>query len=95
MSFVRQYGTKVYYGDASRLELLQAAHADRAVAFVLAIDDVEASVRAAEVVRRHFPDLKIYARARNRAHAYRLMELGIDVVWRETFLIRSTWRAKC
>ena len=86
VSFVREYGSKVYYGDASRLELLQAAHADRAVAFVLAIDDVEASVRAAEVVRRHFPDLKIYARARNRAHAYRLMELGIDVVWRETFL---------
>ena len=76
----------MYYGDASRLELLQAAHADRAVAFVLAIDDVEASVRTAELVRRHFPNLKIYARARNRSHAYRLMELGIDVVWRETFL---------
>ena len=86
VSFVRNYGNQVYYGDASRLELLQAAHADRAVAFVLAIDDVEASVRTAELVRRHFPNLKIYARARNRSHAYRLMELGIDVVWRETFL---------
>lgn len=86
VSFVRNYGNQVYYGDASRLELLQAAHADRAVAFVLAIDDVEASVRTAAVVRRHFPNLKIYARARNRSHAYRLMELGINVVWRETFL---------
>jgi voltage-gated potassium channel Kch len=86
VNFVRNYGSKVYYGDASRLDLLLAARADRAVAFVLAIDDVAASVRTAEVVRRHFPHLKIYARARNRQHAYRLMELGISVVWRETFL---------
>jgi glutathione-regulated potassium-efflux system protein KefB len=86
VSFVRNYGSKVYYGDASRLDLLLAARADRAVAFVLAIDDVAASVRTAEVVHRHFPHLKIYARARNRQHAYRLMELGISVVWRETFL---------
>lgn len=86
VSFVRNYGAQVYYGDASRLELLLAAHAEQAVAFVLAIDDVEASVRTAEVVRRNFPHLKIYARARNRTHAYQLMELGISVVWRETFL---------
>jgi len=86
VGFVRNYGNQVYYGDASRLELLHAAHAERAIAFVLAIDDVEASVRTAEMIRRHFPNLKIYARARNRSHAYRLMELGIKVVWRETFL---------
>jgi glutathione-regulated potassium-efflux system ancillary protein KefC/glutathione-regulated potassium-efflux system protein KefB len=86
VNFVRNYGSKVYYGDASRLDLLLAARADRAIAFVLAIDDVAASVRTAEVVRRHFPHLKIYGRARNRQHAYRLMELGISVVWRETFL---------
>ena len=53
---------------------------------MLAIDDVTASVRTAEVVRKHFPNLKIYARARNRQHAYRLMELGISVIWRETYL---------
>jgi glutathione-regulated potassium-efflux system protein KefB len=86
VEFVRNYGSKVYYGDASRLDLLQAARVDAAIAFVLAIDDVAASVRTAEVVRKHFPNLKIYARARNRQHAYRLMELGISVVWRETFL---------
>ena len=86
VNFVRNYGSKVYYGDASRLDLLLAARADRATAFVLAIDDVAASVRTAEVVRRHFPQVKIYARARNRQHAYQLMELGISVVWRETFL---------
>ena len=86
VDFVRQYGSKVYYGDASRLDLLHAAKADAADIFVLAIDDVEASVRTAEVVRRHFPHLKIFARVRNRQHAYRLMELGIAVVWRETYL---------
>jgi glutathione-regulated potassium-efflux system ancillary protein KefC len=86
VNFVRQYGAKVYYGDSARLDLLQAARAEAAEIFVLAIDDVEASVRTAEMVRKHFPHLKVYARVRNRQHAYRLMELGITPVWRETFL---------
>ena len=86
VDFVRQYGSKVYYGDASRLDLLHAARADKAEIFVVAIDDVEASVRTAETVRRHFPHLRIFARVRNRAHAYRMMEIGIPVVWRETYL---------
>ena len=83
---VRRFGSKVYYGDASRVELLLAAKADKARLFVLAIDDVEASIRTAETVRRHFPGLKIYARARNRFHAYRLMDLGVELFERETFL---------
>ena len=82
---VRRFGRKVYYGDASRLDLLRAAGADRANVFVLAIDDVEASILTAETVRRHFPQLKIYARARNRFHAYRLMDLGCELIERETF----------
>ncbi|MBK8175870.1 MAG: cation:proton antiporter [Rhodospirillales bacterium] len=86
VNFVRNYGSQAYFGDASRLDLLIAAGAERAVAFVLAIDDVEASVRTARVVRENFPNLAIYARVRNRAHAYQLMELGVSVVWRETFL---------
>jgi monovalent cation:proton antiporter-2 (CPA2) family protein len=86
VDFVRNYGSQVYYGDASRLDLLHAAGIDRAAAFVLAIDDPGASLRTAETVRQHFPGLPIFARARNRQHAYRLMELGISVVWRETFL---------
>src|SRR4029078_3537041 len=52
--------------------------------FVLAIDDVEASIRTAEIVRHNFPDLKIYARARNRFHAYRLMDLDCERIERET-----------
>lgn len=81
---VRRYGNKVHYGDASNLETLRAAGAAHAKVFVLAVDDIEASMRAAETVRRHFPDLKIVARARNRRHEYHLMDLGIEYIYRET-----------
>ncbi len=86
VDFVARYGNKVYYGDASRLDLLHAAEADKAKIFVLAIDDVDASLRTAAIVRQHFPHLKVCARARNRKHAYQLMDLGIEVIRRETFL---------
>ena len=86
VDFVRRFGNKVHYGDASRLDLLRAAKTDKARIFVLAIDDMESSLRTAETVRRNFPDLTIYARARNREHAYRLMEVGVTVLQRETFL---------
>ncbi|HSN38741.1 MAG TPA: monovalent cation:proton antiporter-2 (CPA2) family protein [Burkholderiales bacterium] len=85
VDFVRRFGNKIYYGDASRLELLQAAQAGQARLFVLAIDDVEASVKTAAVVRRHFPQLPILARARNRVHYFRLRDLGIKTIYRETF----------
>jgi glutathione-regulated potassium-efflux system protein KefB len=85
IDFIRKFGNQVFFGDASRLDLLRAARADAARIFVLAIDDVEASLRTAEVVRAHFPHLVILARARNRQHAYRLRGLGITRVIRETF----------
>src|SRR5450631_437163 len=74
VDFLRRFGNQVFYGDASRLELLRSAHAENAQVFVLAIDDVESSVKTAELIRKHFPHLKIFARARNRQHAFRLME---------------------
>src|SRR5882757_1207755 len=77
VDFLRQFGNQVFYGDASRLELLRSAHAENAEVFVLAIDDVEASVRTAELIRKHFPNLKIFARARNRQHAFRLLDLDV------------------
>jgi monovalent cation:proton antiporter-2 (CPA2) family protein len=86
VDFLRRFGNKVFYGDASRLELLRAAHADNAEVFVLAIDDVEASVRTAELIRKHFPHLKVFARARNRQHAFRLMDLNVRYVIRETLV---------
>jgi len=86
VDFVRKFGAKVYYGDASRLELLESAKTGDAKLFVLAIDDVEASVKTAALVRKHFPDLPILARARNRVHYYRLRDLDIDAIERDTFL---------
>jgi len=86
VDFVRRFGSKIYYGDASKPELLRAAGAADARIFVLAIDNVEASMRAAKVVRHNFPNLTIYARARNRHHAHLLMELGITHIVRETLL---------
>ena len=85
VDFIRRFGSEIYYGDASRLEILEAARTDRARAFVLAIDDMDASLRTAELVRRHYPDIPVYARARNRTHVHKLMDLGVTVIERETF----------
>ncbi len=85
LDFFAQFGEKVYFGDASRLDLLRAARADKAAILVIAIDELEASIRCAEIAKQHFPHLKIFARARDRLHAYRLLDLGIARVWRETF----------
>jgi len=84
VDFVRRFGGKLYYGDASHVDLLRAAHADRARVFAIAVDDVEASLRIAGTVRRHFPRLKVLARARNRNHAHRLMDAGATFIVRET-----------
>ena len=86
VDFLRRFGNQVFYGDASRLELLRAAHAENAQVFVLAIDDVEASVKTAQLIRQYFPHLKIYARARNRQHAFRLMDLDVRYIIRETLV---------
>src|SRR5271165_115360 len=86
VDFLRHFGNQVFYGDASRLELLRAARAENAEVFVLAIDDVEASVKTAELIGKHFPHLKIFARARNRQHAFRLMDLNVRYTIRETLV---------
>ncbi len=86
VDFVRRFGNKVYYGDASRREVLEAAGAARAEVFVLAMDDMDLSVRTAAMVRRHFPHLKLLVRARNRQHAIRLMDFDVRYVIRETYL---------
>ena len=85
VDFVRRFGNKVYYGDASRLDLLRAAGADTARILVLALDHVDASVRTAELVREHFPHLKLFARARSRQHAFALMDAGVTNIIRETY----------
>jgi glutathione-regulated potassium-efflux system ancillary protein KefC len=81
---VRRFGWKAFYGDATRLDLLRMAGAERARVFVLAIDDVEQSVQVAKLVREHFPRLTLVARARNVGHYYRLRQAGVTLIERET-----------
>ena len=81
---VRRFGWKVFYGDATRLDLLRVAGAATAKVFVLAIDDIEQSVKVASLVREHFPQLVLVARARNVTHFNRLRLLGVRLVERET-----------
>lgn len=78
-------GTSLFFGDPGRPEMLRAAQADKAEVFVIATDDPEANIRTARLVRRQYPHLKIVARARNRQHAFRLMDIGIEDPVRETF----------
>jgi len=85
VDFVRRFGNQVFYGDAARLDLLRAAGAQTARVFVLAIDDVDASVRTAVLLREQFPNLRIIARARNRQHAFALLDAGVSQVIRETY----------
>jgi glutathione-regulated potassium-efflux system protein KefB len=85
VDFVRRFGNQVYYGRLDNLALLNAAGISHAKLLVLAIDNVEESMRAAQLVRQHFPQLPIFARARDRMHAYRLMDLGITLIHRETY----------
>jgi glutathione-regulated potassium-efflux system ancillary protein KefC len=82
---LRTFGFEVHFGDATRLDLLSAAHADHARLLVVAIDDVEASLRLVDAVRENFPKLAIVARARNVGHYAALRKRGVTVVERETF----------
>jgi voltage-gated potassium channel Kch len=80
---LRKLGLKVFYGDASRNDLLRAAGAEQAKLLVLAIDDQEKALQLVETCRRHYPQLTILARARNRSDAYELYEAGVEHVIRE------------
>nr|WP_225737318.1 monovalent cation:proton antiporter-2 (CPA2) family protein [Dyella acidiphila] len=86
IDLVQRFGNlgDIFYGDPARPELLRAAQAEKAEVFVLATDDAESSLRVARVVRRMYPHLKVIARARNRQHVWRLMDLGIEEPVRET-----------
>ncbi len=84
VELLRKMGFKVYYGDATRLEILKAAGADKAKIFIAAVDSPETNARIIETLRKHFPHLRIFARARNRMDAYDLIEHQIENVYRET-----------
>jgi voltage-gated potassium channel Kch len=83
---VRRLGNKVYLGNPAREEVMRAASADTARLLVVALDDMDESLRVVEMAKRHFPRLAILARARNRHHAHLLMDRGVTDIVRETFL---------
>jgi glutathione-regulated potassium-efflux system ancillary protein KefC len=85
IELLRKFGYRVFYGDATRLDLLRAAGAGQARLLVNAIDDADASLALVDRVRANFPDLPIVARARNVSHFYELKLRGVEVVERETF----------
>ena len=86
VSLIRRYGGEVYFGDAARLDLLRAAGAEHAKIIVIATGRMETSLHIAENVVNHFPNLTIIARARNRRHAHKLMDLGVKHIFRDTLL---------
>jgi voltage-gated potassium channel Kch len=82
---VRRFGTKVYFGDPTRPDMLRAAGAEQAKLIVLALDNPDDVLRTVEVVKRNFPNVAILARARNRWYAHLLMDRDVDGLVRETF----------
>src|SRR5271166_306349 len=82
---VRRFGTKVYFGDPTRPDMLRAAGAEQAKLLIVALDNPPDVLRAVEMVKRNFPDLAILARARNRWYAHLLLDREVDGLVRETF----------
>ena len=82
---LRKFGTKVFYGDATRVDLLESAGAAKAEVLINALDDPDANMQLAELVQEHFPHLKVIARARDLDHFIRLRQLGVEQPERETF----------
>ena len=97
VDFVRKYGGKVYYGDATQPDILRSSGIEHAKVFVLAIDDIEDSMNIARHIRLNYPDLKLLVRARDRHHVHLLRDLGIEHIWRETYLssLGMAYRVLC
>ena len=85
IELLRKFGSKGYFGDASRVDLLRNAGAATAKILVIAIDDADTCLEMVRISKEHFPHLKVYARARNRRHAYELHKAGVDYFKREMF----------
>ena len=85
IELVKRFGVKVFYGDGARLDILRAAGAAEAKMIVIAVAGGDRILAIAELIRRHFPEVTIAARAVDRSHAHDLMALGVQVFERETF----------
>ncbi len=84
VKLLRSYGFKVYYGDATRIPILRAAGIEDAELLVLCLDDPNDNKFIADLVREHYPDVKIFVRAKNRIDAYDYLNNGIENIYRET-----------
>jgi monovalent cation:proton antiporter-2 (CPA2) family protein len=84
VDLIRKIGFKVFYGDATRHEMLAAAGAAQAKLLLIAIDDIEGSLGLVRLAQTHFPNLTLLVRAKHREHAYRLIKMGVKNVFRET-----------
>lgn len=84
VDLLRRMGFEVYYGDATRVELLTAAGAGRAAAALLCLGDIDRTLAIAATLRRHFPQLRVLARATARFEAYQLLDAGLDDVYRDS-----------
>ncbi len=85
IGILRRFGNKVYFGDPTRLDVLKSAGAADAKILVVTFDDPDRILSIVHLAKEHFPHLKIFARARNRRHAYELHKAGVDVFRRELF----------
>jgi len=85
VDLLRRFDSKVFYGDAARQDLLEASGAREAKIIVIAIDEPDKTLEIVELVHKYYPKLKIFARATDRRHAYKLMQLGVTCFKRETF----------
>ncbi|KQO19703.1 glutathione-regulated potassium-efflux system protein KefC [Acidovorax sp. Leaf78] len=85
LEVARTFGYRVFYGDATRLDLLRIAGAEHARILVIAVDDAEQSLKIAKLAREHFPQLQIVARARDVTHWNKLRDVGVTLVQRELF----------
>jgi len=85
VSLMRKYGYKVYYGDATELELLRAAGAENAQSIVVTCSNPEDAMTIVHLCQQHFPHLEILARARGRVEAHELLQAGVTLFSRETF----------
>ncbi len=86
VDFIRHFNASVYYGNVTDLNLMRAAHVDRAKIFVVAVQDAAESIKIVEMLKKHFPDVKIFARARDRHHAHLLLNLEVDYMIRDAFV---------
>lgn len=84
VSMLRDNGLKVFYGDATRIELLSVAGAEKAEILVLCLDSPEDNYKIIQMTRKHFPHLKIFVRARNRLDTYDFLNKGVENIYRET-----------